>query len=141
MYFCSAMKVPHRQGSPMPFIQRDATGAITALFREQSPEASDYLPPSHAEVQAFIGAIAGDTGEAFSTAQPEKRHDLVTSDLEMIRVYEDLVDILISKHVVVLTDFPQAAQEKLMRRKRLRSSFSSLTEALSSEDEEGIFRI
>ena len=51
--------------------------------------------------------------------------NMVKSDLEMIRVYEDLVDVLISKHVVVLTDFPQAAQEKLMRRKRLRSSFST----------------
>jgi hypothetical protein len=125
----------------MPFIRRDATGEIAALYREQSPEASDYLPPQHAEVQAFVAAINGNNGDAFSTAQPEKRPDLLHSDLEMIRVYEDLVDILISKHVVVLTDFPAAAQDKLMRRKRLRSSFSSLTEALSSEDDEGIFRI
>lgn len=125
----------------MPFIKRDATGEIVALFREQSPEAGDYLPPAHAEVQAFIGAAPGEGDEGASHAQPEKRHDLVTSDLDMIRVYEDLIDVLISKHVVVLTDFPQAAQEKLMRRKRLRSSFSSLTDALSSEDDEGIFRI
>jgi hypothetical protein len=125
----------------MPFIKRDATGQIAALFREQSPEASDYLPPSHAEVQAFVAAINGGNGDAFSITQPEKRPDLLHSDLEMIRVYEDLVDILISKHVMVLTDFPTAAQEKLMRRKRLRSSFSSLTDALSSEDDEGIFRI
>jgi FMN phosphatase YigB (HAD superfamily) len=125
----------------MPFIKRDATGEIVALFREQSPEARDYLPPADPEVQAFIGASHHDGGESFSQGQPEKRHDLVTSDLDMIRVYEDLIDVLISKHVVVLTDFPQAAQEKLMRRKRLRSSFSSLTDALSSEDDEGIFRI
>jgi hypothetical protein len=57
------------------------------------------------------------------------------SDLEMIRVYEDLIDILISKRIVVLTDFPTAAQEKLVRRKRLRSSLSSLTEVLAPEDE------
>lgn len=122
----------------MPFIRREATGEITALFREQSAEARDYLPPSHPDILAFIGAMTPGTGE---TAVPETRLHMVTSDLEMIRVYEDLVDILISKHVVVLTDFPQAAQEKLMRRKRLRSSFSSLTEALAGEEDEGIFRI
>ncbi|HVJ42679.1 MAG TPA: hypothetical protein VM639_14345 [Dongiaceae bacterium] len=124
----------------MPFIKRDATGEIVALFREQSAEARDYLPPAHPEVQHFVRPEANGNGQTeHSHAEPVQ--DLVSSDLEMIRVYEDLVDILISKHVVVLTDFPQAAQEKLMRRKRLRSSFSSLTEALASEDEEGIFRI
>jgi hypothetical protein len=35
----------------------------------------------------------------------------------------------------VLTDFPTAAQEKLVRRKRLRSSLSSLTEVLAPEDD------
>jgi hypothetical protein len=36
----------------------------------------------------------------------------------------------------VLTDFPPAAQEKLMRRKRLRSSLSPITEALAPSDED-----
>ena len=123
----------------MPFIKRDTNGEIIALFREQNVEAGDYLPPHHPEVQAFIGSPLTVNGEA--NGHLEARPDMISSDLEMIRVYEDLVDVLISKHVVVLTDFPQAAQEKLMRRKRLRSSFSSLTEALAVEEDEGIFRI
>jgi len=128
----------------MPFIRRDASGQISALYREQAAEAGDYLPPNHPEVLGFMGMV---TPPAPSQSSPEpapsegRGGNMVNSDLEMIRVYEDLVDILISKHVVVLTDFPQAAQEKLMRRKRLRSSFSSLTEALAVEEDEGIFRI
>lgn len=122
----------------MPFIKRGTTGEVIALFRERAAEAGEYLPPTHPEVQQFIGLEQVVQGSA---GQPESRQYMASSDLEMIRVYEDLVDILISKHVVVLTDFPQAAQEKLMRRKRLRSSFSSLTEALAGEDDEGIFRI
>jgi len=132
----------------MPFIKRDTNGEIIALFREQNAEAGDYLLPHHPEIQAFIGLSAAGDGDAAngsaggSAGAPlESRQNMLTSDLEMIRVYEDLVDVLISKHVVVLTDFPQAAQEKLMRRKRLRSSFSSLTEALAVEEDEGIFRI
>lgn len=109
----------------MPFVLRDATGRITALYREQTPEAGEYLPSSHPEVIEFSG----------QEAPAGERRDLLQSDLEMIRVYEDLIDILISKRIVVLTDFPTAAQEKLVRRKRLRSSLSSLTEVLAPEDD------
>jgi hypothetical protein len=49
-----------------------------------------------------------------------------------------LADILITKRIVALTDFPPPAQEKLMRRRRLRSSLSPITDALGvpSDDEE-----
>ncbi len=109
----------------MPFVTRDETGHITALYREQTPEAREYLPSEHPEILEFAGQ-GGSSGE---------RPDMRQSDLEMIRVYEDLIDILISKRIVVLTDFPTAAQEKLVRRKRLRSSLSSLTEVLAPEDD------
>ncbi|HWA50134.1 MAG TPA: hypothetical protein VG742_17820 [Dongiaceae bacterium] len=108
----------------MPFVTRDEMGRITALYREQTPDAREYLPAGHPEVLDF----AGQGGSA-------ERPDMRQSDLEMIRVYEDLIDILISKRIVVLTDFPTAAQEKLVRRKRLRSSLSSLTEVLAPEDD------
>lgn len=109
----------------MPFVTRDETGRITALYREQTPEAREYLPSGHPDVTAFAG----------QDSPPGERRDLLQSDLEMIRVYEDLIDILISKRIVVLTDFPTAAQEKLVRRKRLRSSLSALTEVLAPEDD------
>ncbi len=109
----------------MPFVTRDETGRSTALYREQSPEAQEYLPSGHPEIADFAGPHGGS----------DDRPDMRRSDLEMIRVYEDLIDILISKRIVVLTDFPTAAQEKLVRRKRLRSSLSSLTEVLGPEDD------
>jgi FMN phosphatase YigB (HAD superfamily) len=107
----------------MPFVRRDETGRVVALHREQSPEAPEYLPAGHPEIAEFAEGAASD------------RPDMLHSDLEMIRVYEDLIDILISKRIVVLTDFPTAAQEKLVRRKRLRSSLASLTEVLAPEDD------
>jgi hypothetical protein len=111
----------------MPFVKRDASGRIVALYRERSEEATEYLVSGHPEITEFAGP---ETGRA-------ERSGMLQSDLEMIRVYEDLIDILISKRIVVLTDFPTAAQEKLVRRKRLRSSLSSLTEVLAPEDDEG----
>ncbi len=109
----------------MPFVRRDESGRLVALYRDQTPDAQEYLPAGHPEVVEF-------SGEATSALE---RPDMLHSDLEMIRVYEDLIDILISKRIVVLTDFPTAAQEKLVRRKRLRSSLSSLTEVLAPEDD------
>jgi FMN phosphatase YigB (HAD superfamily) len=109
----------------MPFVTRDETGRVTALHREQTPDAQEYLPAGHQEILEFTG----------QGGISDERPDMRQSDLEMIRVYEDLIDILISKRIVVLTDFPTAAQEKLVRRKRLRSSLSSLTEVLALEDE------
>lgn len=111
----------------MPFVKRDSAGRIVALYRERSDEAPEYLASGHPEVAEFSDPD-GARGE---------RASMLHSDLEMIRVYEDLIDILISKRVVVLTDFPAAAQEKLVRRKRLRSSLSSLTEVLAPGDDEG----
>jgi len=115
----------------MPFVKRDAAGRITSMHREQDSQDLQYLPLDHPDVVGFLAPI----GER----RAQGRGELLKSDLEMIRVYEDLTDILIGKRIVVLTDFPQAAQEKLMRRKRLRTSLSPITEALGApSDDDGI---
>ncbi|HET6159249.1 MAG TPA: hypothetical protein VFE34_12965 [Dongiaceae bacterium] len=111
----------------MPFVKRDAAGRIVALYRERSDEATEFLATSHPDIAEFADPEGGRA----------ERGTMLQSDLEMIRVYEDLIDVLISKRIVVLTDFPTAAQEKLVRRKRLRSSLSSLTEVLAPEDDDG----
>jgi FMN phosphatase YigB (HAD superfamily) len=111
----------------MPFVKRDETGRIVALFRERSDEAPEFFAANSPEIAEFSDPEAA----------RDERSSMLQSDLEMIRVYEDLIDILISKRIVVLTDFPTRAQEKLVRRKRLRSSLSSLTEVLAPEDDDG----
>jgi hypothetical protein len=63
------------------------------------------------------------------------RHEMEQSDREMIRVYEDLVDLLVHKNLVLLTDLPIPAQQKLLRRKRLRAMLSPLADIINTEDE------
>jgi FMN phosphatase YigB (HAD superfamily) len=109
----------------MPFVKRDASGRVVALYRERSDEAPEYLAVGHPELADFAEA---------DSARGD-RSNMLQSDLEMIRVYEDLIDILISKRLVVLTDFPTAAQEKLVRRKRLRSALGALTDVLAADDD------
>lgn len=111
----------------MPFVKRDDEGRIVAIYREIAAGAEEYLPPNSADIVDFLR-------ETTDVDRPS----MLQSDLEMIRVYEDLTDLLIGKNIVMLTDFPPAAQEKLIRRKRLRSSLSPITELLdgTGEDEQ-----
>ena len=61
------------------------------------------------------------------------KEELRHSDLGMVRVYEDLIEILIRKHHISITELPLAAQEKFLRRKELRAAVSSLTSLLDSD--------
>lgn len=124
----------------MPFVKRDAQGRVASIHREQDTPDLHYLPRNHPEVAGFLAADKRSTDiPGVERPNTEGRGELVRSDFEMIRVYEDLTDILIGKRIVLLTDFPQPAQEKLMRRKRLRSSLSSITDVLvPTDDEEGL---
>jgi len=50
----------------------------------------------------------------------EKQLFLEQSDIELVRVLEDLVDVLTQKGVILFTELPEAAQQKLLRRKSAR---------------------
>lgn len=117
---------PSREYEAMPFVKRDDRGQVTALFRERDPEAQEYLPPQHEEVRAFVNA---------SEAARDADAEFYRSDQSMIRVYEDLLDVLMEKKTVLLTDLPDAAREKLMGRKRLRSELTTIGEILSDESD------
>ena len=65
----------------------------------------------------------------------EIRRALSASDLEMIRVLEDLIALLIDKGQIALTELPPAAQEKLDRRLSLRARLADLDELVDEADD------
>jgi hypothetical protein len=81
------------------------------MHRDAVPGA-EFLPDEHPEVQAFVGrpGLPIDPTEAHFT-------DL---DSEVIRVIEDLVDVLVARNVIRITDLPPEAQLKLFTRKSFR---------------------
>lgn len=87
----------------MPFVRRDAQGNITAVFAQPEEGATEEMPFNAPEIAAFIG-LATDSGRWNE------------SDLQLTRVIEDLVDVLIEKNVIAFTDLPLPAQQKLMVR-------------------------
>jgi hypothetical protein len=95
----------------MPYIRRDAEGRINSLHREAAGTA-EFLADEHPEVQAFVGNI-GAAQEDFSRL-----------DADFVRVIEDVIDTLIVKNVINITDLPDQAQAKLFARKSFRERVS-----------------
>lgn len=110
----------------MPFVKRDVSGRVVALYREKEPGATEYLPPQHDDVRGFVAVSdpSGDTDALF-----------YRSDQAMIRVYEDLLDVLIEKKTILVTDLPEAARGKLIGRKRLRNELTNIGDILSDESD------
>ena len=55
----------------------------------------------------------------------------------MVRITEDLINLLIGRNIINFTDFPEMAQEKLINRRALRNNISALTNLVG--DKENIF--
>ncbi len=99
----------------MPYVRRGLDGQIESLHRHGSA-GMEFLPEGHAELMSFIGHDRADSG------------DFGRLDADFVRVIEDVIDTLIIKNVINITDLPGEAQAKLFARKsfRERSSRHSL---------------
>ena len=113
----------------MPFIQRSSDGAIASVSVEQDAQHQEWLDADVAELQDFLLQLRGDE-------LPEALGSLIGSDQGLIRVLEDLVDTLIAKDLIHFTDLPEAAQQKLLQRRSLRSSVNALK--LLRDDDQGL---
>jgi hypothetical protein len=91
----------------MPYVHRTALGEIDSLHRHPLPGASEFLDNDHPEVQRFVG----------NSTSPD---NFVQLDAEFVRVVEDLIDTLIMRNIIAVTDLPPQAQAKLFARKSLR---------------------
>lgn len=56
-------------------------------------------------------------------------------DLDMVRVIEDVIDILIDKNVMLFTDLPHAVQSKILFKKQVRNLKENSGSILQEEDE------
>ena len=108
----------------MFYVQRNAQGALSRVNATAFAEANETLPVDHPEILAWL-----DT---------EKRlQQLRQSDMDMIRVLDDLIQVLTQKGVIRVTDLPAAAQAKLMDRSQAREALDGLNN-LITEDEGGL---
>ncbi len=108
----------------MFYVQRDLNNALIRVEAKAFAEATGTLPADHHEVQAWF---AGDEVE-------NSLKQLKSSDLEMIRVLDDLIQVLTSKGVIRITDLPPAAQAKFLERTQARAALGGLSELINSDE-------
>ncbi|MCW7537093.1 hypothetical protein OOT46_04405 [Aquabacterium sp. A7-Y] len=98
----------------MPFVARNLHGVVVSLHLEPTPQTQEFLPDDHPDVEAFVGRKpqpAHPEGERFQAL-----------DADFVRVLEDVIDLLIARNVIRITDLPPEAQQKLFSRKSFRDS-------------------
>lgn len=97
----------------MPYVKRDTQGRITAVNLDPA-EGLVEIPPGASELLDFMHRLE------------LEQSSLQQSDMRLVRVLEDLIDLLIARDVIRFTDLPLPAQEKLMERRTMRQSLGAL---------------
>ncbi len=103
---------PVSTASAMPYVTRNALGQIESLHRNAIVEAGEFVDDRDPDLREFLGSI--DDGDHFTQL-----------DAGFVRVLEDLVDVLLAKNILNITDLPAEAQSKLFARKGFRDRVSS----------------
>jgi len=111
----------------MAFIQRDNAGNITAIFESAQSEEQEQLPLDAPELIEYL---------TLSSTRDTAKVILAESDADLVRVLEDLINTLIDKKIIMFTDLPLAAREKLVNRDRIRGHLTNLDNLVN--DEEGL---
>lgn len=114
----------------MPYVARDDQGQITEVQERETETAYEQVALDDPELVGYLNNGLDD-----GTARDAIRARLEATDLEFIRVLEDVITVLIDKRVFMLTDLPSAAQEKLAQRYNLRSKLSDLGGIISDHED------
>lgn len=113
----------------MPYAQRNEAGEIVSLTAKPINDDDALLMPNDPEVVMFLAQ----SGQGESENE-RKSLDLLADDLKMIRVVEDLIDLLTAKGVILFSELPVAVQDKILRKKFKREQLSSSNDILVNDD-------
>jgi hypothetical protein len=102
----------------MPFVIRDQSGKISGVSDHAEVGVSEEVQGDDPEVRQFLIDQGMSSPDAI-------RQRLAESDLQMVRLVDDLIDLLMEKGVIKFTDLPQAAAEKYLHRQVARRRLQS----------------
>ncbi|WP_020183990.1 MULTISPECIES: hypothetical protein [unclassified Methylotenera] len=107
----------------MAYVLRNDQGNIIAASSTVQVETNwQFLENKHPDYIAFI------------EAELKQHAAFRESDIQLARVLEDLIEILIERNLIQFTDFPSAAQKRLNDRQSMRSK-NRLSMIVEDEDE------
>ena len=95
----------------MIFVERDEEGKIIAVHRNADKPGLELKTEIDAEVMEFMG---------YEKKADSNIGDLVATDFRVVRILEDLIDLLVRKNIIMFTELPEEAQKKLKERQQIR---------------------
>jgi len=105
----------------MPYVKRGDTGEIIAISQRQAEGFDDQVPADSLELSAFLQGLT------------EANTSLSATDQDFVRVLEDVVELLIEKGIILFTDLPESAQEKMLHRQKLRSKIGGKLDLIGDD--------
>ena len=105
----------------MPYVKRDEAGQIVSVSLSREDDDQEFLDAESAQLAAFFE-------DARASAD-----SLRESDTDLVRVLEDLIEMLTAKGVILFTELPVSAQQKILLRKRLRKDRSNSLDLLGED--------
>lgn len=109
----------------MPYVSRTPDGKIEAIFDQPGPRAEEKMTLESQELLEFLSRDG---------LREYARHLLEETDKSVIRVLEDLIDVLLAKNLITFTDLPAPAQEKLLSRQEVRDELHTLNNPILHKD-------
>lgn len=109
----------------MPYVKRNSSGEVAAAFAERQSDATEFVSEDADDLKPLVGG---------RSANADPRKILTESDLDFIRVIEDLVAVLMYKNIIQPTDLPEEARVKLLQRRRLRGEMDRLAGLVADEE-------
>lgn len=101
----------------MPYVSRTPEGKIAAVYDQPGPGAEEKITLESHELLEFLSQDG---------LKEYARHLLEKTDQSVIRVLEDLIDVLLAKNIISFSDLPAPAQEKLLSRHEVRDELHIL---------------
>jgi len=112
----------------MPYVSRNAGGQVSGIFLNSQPNATEFLPNDHPDILMFFGGTLPENMDRAALS------NLSLSDLGLIRVIEDVVDLLIHKNIFTFTELPEKTREKILNRKGARSRLASSSDLVTPDE-------
>jgi len=109
----------------MPYVKKNENGEIIGVHATQTEVTDQWVEMGDAEVLMFLKKI--ETTE-------QAKQILTSTDNEMVRVVEDLIDLLIAKQVFAFSELPEVVQTKLNARKQVRQDMNALSNSIDDND-------
>lgn len=99
----------------MLYVQRNSKGEIIAVQRDADKPGMECKSSVDDEILQFLG----NTEMSGSIL-----HVLASTDTKIIRILEDIIELLVKKNIIMFTELPEAAQVNLRERRHMRQLIS-----------------